>query len=101
MLPDGMKQANPPDKYGGRTGKKPTLLTDEKVKILLSMPGEWFIIGTRDKWISGVKANIESKTQSNISHLATKGKFEIQQRKNEDGQIDVYCRFVMSTLEEE
>jgi len=101
MLPEGMKAANPPEPFGNRKGKQPSLLTDEKVKILLSMPNQWFIIGTRDKWISGVKANIESMTQSNISHLVSKGKFEIQQRKNDDGQIDIYCRFVTSTLEEE
>jgi hypothetical protein len=101
MIPEDMKQANPPEPFGNRKGKQPTLLTDAKVKVLLSMPGTWFIIGTRDKWISGVKANIEGMHQSNISHLSGKGKFEIQQRKNDDGQIDIYCRFVTSSLEEE
>jgi len=33
-------------------------------------------------------------TQRNISHLKDKGKFEIQQRKNKDGQVDIYCQFV-------
>ena len=32
--------------------------------------------------------------QKNISHLINKGKFEVKQRKNEDGQVDIYCRYV-------
>mgnify|MGYP001161439999 FL=1 len=94
MIPDGMKAAIPPEPYNNRKGKQPKLLTDDKVRILLSQPESWYIIGTQDKWISGVKANIESMTQRNISHLKDKGKFEIQQRKNKDGQVDIYCRFV-------
>ena len=76
-------------------------MTDVKVKVLLSMPGQWFNIGTRDKWISGVKANIESMTQANISHLKDKGKFEIQQRKNNEGKVDIYCRFIQKSSDEE
>ena len=72
----------------------PLLLTDEKVRTLLSTPEEWYVIGTSDKWISGVVKNIESMKQKNISHLINKGKFEIKQRKNEDGQVDIYCRYV-------
>jgi hypothetical protein len=93
MIPDDMIRAIPPEPHKNRKGKQPSLLTDEKVKVLLANPNEWFIIGKKDKWISGVKANIESMTQSNISHLADKGKFEIQQRKNENGVIDIYCRY--------
>jgi len=41
-------------------------------------------------------------TQRNISHLADKGKFEIQQRKNiNSNNIDIYCRFVTTNNEEE
>ena len=40
-------------------------------------------------------------TQKNISHLADKGKFEIQQRKNKENKIDIYCRYVPIDLEEE
>jgi hypothetical protein len=101
MFPEDMKLENPPTPFGNRTGKKPTLLTDVKVKVLLSMPGQWFNIGTRDKWISGVKANIESMTQANISHLKDKGKFEIQQRKNNEGKVDIYCRFIQKSSDEE
>ena len=39
-------------------------------------------------------------TQRNIAHLADKGKFEIQQRRNKTGQIDIYCRFVPNYEEE-
>lgn len=98
-MPDGMKPAIPPQANINRKGKTPSLLTDDKVKILLSSPNTWYIIGTSDKWISGVKANIESMTQRNISHLADKGKFEITQRKNSDGIIDIYCQFVPTEQE--
>ena len=81
-MPEGMQAATPPEPYLNRKGKQPSLLTDDKVRILLSSPEQWFIISTKDKWISGVKANIESMTQRNIAHLSDKGKFEIQQRKN-------------------
>lgn len=93
-MPDGMKPAVPPKAMLNRKGKAPSLLTDDKVKILLSSPNTWYIIGTSTKWISGVKANIESMTQRNISHLADKGKFEIIQRRNTNGLIDIYCQFV-------
>ena len=39
-------------------------------------------------------------TQRNIAHLSDKGKFEIQQRRNKTGQIDIYCRFVPNYKEE-
>lgn len=94
MMPEGMRPAIPPKPHMERKGKQPSLLTNDKVKILLANPNEWYIIGQKDKWISGVKANIESMTQANISHLADKGKFEIQQRKNKDDMIDIYCRYV-------
>ena len=94
MMPEGMRPAIPPKPHMERKGKQPSLLTNDKVKVLLANPNEWYIIGQKDKWISGVKANIESMTQANISHLADKGKFEIQQRKNKDDMIDIYCRYV-------
>jgi len=93
MIPNGMRAAIPPPTNSGARGRKPSLLTDDKVKVLLANPNEWYIIGDSDKWISGVKANIESMTQSNISHLADKGKFVIIQRKNTNGKIDIYCRY--------
>ena len=96
-LPDGMYAATPPAVR--RKGKQPKLLTNEKVKILLASPNTWYVIGKADKFISGVKANIESMTQGNISHLATKGKFEVQQRKNSDGVIDIYCQWVPTEQE--
>ena len=89
-----LERKNPPAAGVNRSGKQPTLLTDEKVRTLLSTPEEWYIIGTSDKWISGVVKNIESMKQKNISHLINKGKFEVKQRKNEDGQVDIYCRYV-------
>lgn len=89
-----LERKNPPAAGINRSGKQPTLLTDEKVRTLLSTPEEWYIIGTSDKWISGVVKNIESMKQKNISHLINKGKFEVKQRKNEDGQVDIYCRYV-------
>ena len=100
-MPEGMQAATPPEPYLNRKGKQPSLLTDDKVKILLSSPEQWFIISTKDKWISGVKANIESMTQRNIAHLSDKGKFEIQQRKNKNNEIDIYCRYVPNHLEQE
>tara|TARA_R100000951_G_scaffold97745_1_gene87477 strand:+ start:1908 stop:2213 length:306 start_codon:yes stop_codon:yes gene_type:complete len=94
MMPNGMRPAIPPEPNINKKGKQPTLLTDDKVRILLANPNEWYIIGEKDKWISGVKANIESMTQSNISHLRDKGKFEIIQRKNKNDIIDIYCRYI-------
>jgi len=93
-MPDEMRASVPPGPQNNRKGKSPTLLTDDKVKILLSSPNTWYIIGTRDKWISGVKANIESMTQKNISQLKDKGKFEIVQRKNDLGTVDIYCQWI-------
>ena len=89
-----LERKNHPAAGVNRSGKQPTLLTDEKVRTLLSTPKEWYVLGTSDKWISGVKSNIERMKQKNISHLINKGKFEIKQRKNEDGFIEIYCRFV-------
>ena len=93
-MPDDMRASVPPSPQNKRKGKSPTLLTDDKVKILLSSPNTWYIIGTKDKWISGVKANIESMTQKNISQLKDKGKFEIVQRKNELDTVDIYCQWI-------
>lgn len=100
-MPNGMREAIPPPLGFNGTGRKPKLLTDEKVKILLSSPNVWYIISTTEKWLGGNKTNIVSMTQKNISHLADKGKFEIQQRKNKDNKIDIYCRYVPIDLEEE
>ena len=91
---DGMYPAVPPKAGVNRQGRSPTLLTNDKIKILLSTPDTWYVIGKAKKWISGVKHNIESMTQGNISHLADKGKFEIVQRRNKEGTIDIYCRWV-------
>tara|TARA_R100000458_G_C8272889_1_gene247733 strand:+ start:367 stop:675 length:309 start_codon:yes stop_codon:yes gene_type:complete len=87
-------RAIPPLVNVSRSGKRPTILTDSKVKTLLSTPTEWYIIATTSNWISGVKSNIENMTQRNIRHLADKGRFEIKQRKNDDGDIDIYCRYI-------
>ncbi len=99
-MPNGMREATPPPANLNRKGRQPNLLTDDKVKILLSSPNVWYIIGTAQKWLGGNKANIVSMTQKNIAHLADKGKFEIQQRKNETNEIDIYCRYVPIDLEE-
>jgi hypothetical protein len=101
MMPNDMRPATPPERYVNRRGKQPTLLTDDKVKILLSSPQVWYIIGTANKWISGIKANIESMTQKNIAHLSDKGSFVIEQRKNKDGVVDIYCRWLPNNMEEE
>tara|TARA_R100001198_G_C5153567_1_gene161932 strand:- start:334 stop:648 length:315 start_codon:yes stop_codon:yes gene_type:complete len=85
---------NPPAAHHNRKGKTPTILTDEKVETLLSTPNEWYLIATCDNWVSGVKQNIESMNQTNIRHLKDVGEFEIKQRKNDDGYIDIYCRFI-------
>jgi hypothetical protein len=101
MMPNDMRPATPPERYANRRGRQPTLLTDDKVKILLSSPQVWYIIGTADKWISGIKANIESMTQRNIAHLSDKGSFVIEQRKNKDGVVDIYCQWLPNNIEEE
>lgn len=87
-------RAIPPLAGVNRSGKQPTILDDTKVKTLLSTPNEWYIIATTSNWISGVKSNIEKMTQTNIRHLSDKGRFEIKQRKNDDGDIDIYCRYI-------
>ena len=92
-LPEGMERKTPPTMRGS-SGRKIQILDDDKVKILLSTPNIWYVIATKEKWISGSKANIENMTQSNISHLADKGKFEVKQRKNEEQLVEIYCRFV-------
>jgi hypothetical protein len=51
MLPKDMYAAVPPPVK--KVGKRPSLLTDEKVKILLSQPETWFVIGQSKTWISG------------------------------------------------
>jgi hypothetical protein len=33
-------------------------------------------------------------TQKNIEHLAEKGNFKVKQRKNKQGDIDIYCKYV-------
>ena len=38
MMPEGMQPAIPPEPYLNRKGKQPSLLTDDKVRILLSSP---------------------------------------------------------------
>ena len=87
-------RAEPPTAGINRSGKQPQLLTDDKVRTLLSTPQEWYKIGTTTNWISAVKSNIENMTQKNIQHLATKGSFEVKQRKNKEGDIDIYCQYV-------
>ena len=89
-----LTRQDPPTAGINRSGKQPSILTDDKVRTLLSTPEVWYIIATTDNWISGVKANIENMTQANIKHLANKGRFQIKQRKNEDGYIDIYCSFL-------
>ena len=85
---------NPPALNHNRKGKTPTILTDEKVETLLSTPYEWYLIASCSNWVSGVKQNIENMNQTNIRHLKDVGKFEVKQRKNDDGEIDIYCRFI-------
>lgn len=97
-----IEQMNPPEPQKNGGGRQPALLTNDVVKVLLANPTIWYRIGENTKWISGVKANIESMTQRNISHLADKGKFEITQRKNKtSGKVDIFCRFNPNTMEEE
>lgn len=100
-MPNGMREATPPPANVNPPGRKPRLLTDEKVKILLSSPNVWYIIDTVTRWLGGNKTNIVSMTQKNIAHLSDKGKFEIQQRKNKHDEIDIYCRYVPIELETE
>ena len=93
MLPEGMKKADLPSVKRG--GKQAKILSDDKVKVLLNNPEEWYEIATVPTWVSGVVANIQNGTQRNIRHLSNKGVFQVRQRKNKDtSQITVYCRFV-------
>ena len=96
-----LSRQEPPAAGLNKKGKRPQILTDDKVRTLLSTPNVWYVIAITDTWISGVKANIENMTQRNIAHLAGKGKFVISQRKNTDGDIDIYCKFVPTTMEGE
>ena len=101
-LPDGMYPATPPPVSTSERGKKPSLLTGEVAQILLANTNTWYVIGKSDKWISGVKHNIESMTQRNIAHLAAVGRFVIKQRKNTDtNMVDIYCKFITKDNEEE
>ncbi len=101
MIPDGMYRSEPPEPNLNKKGRQPSLLTTEKVRVLLANPDIWYVIGESDKWISGVKANIENMTQRNIVHLNGKGKFVISQRKdNDSNKINIYCKFVTTTEEE-
>tara|TARA_R100000655_G_scaffold20520_1_gene42309 strand:+ start:133 stop:429 length:297 start_codon:yes stop_codon:yes gene_type:complete len=93
MLPEGMRKADLPTVKRG--GKQPKILSDDKVKVLLNNPEEWYQIATVPQRISGVVANIQNGTQSNIKHLKDKGVFQVRQRKNnETSWIDIYCRFM-------
>ena len=58
-----LTRQDPPAAGINRSGKQPSILTDDKVRTLLSTPEVWYIIATTDNWISGVKANIENMTQ--------------------------------------
>lgn len=101
MIPSNMYPKVPPPVNTGDRGKRPTLLTDEVVKVLLANPNTWYVIGSRPKWISGVKHNIESMQQRNIQHLSDVGRFDVIQRKNKDtDMIDIYCQFVTNNEEE-
>ena len=101
-VPEGMKPKTPPEPNHTGKGKQPKLLTDAHVKVLLAYPNTWFLIGESNDWISGVKKNIESMTQRNIRHLKDVGKFSIAQRINTDNDcIDIYCKFITNTTEEE
>lgn len=89
-----MRPQVPPDKYKNRKGRSPNLLTDNKVKLLISTPDTWYLIGTSANWISGIKHNIETMTQRNLVGLKDKGVFEIQQRRNIEETIDIYCQWI-------
>lgn len=93
IVNDNIERETPPAAGLGRSGKQPKLLTDDKVRTLLSTPSVWYRIGETDTWISGVKANIEQMKQANIKHLEGKGKFHIKQRKLSNGNIGIYCKY--------
>ena len=50
-MPNGMREETPPPANTSPPGRKPRLLTDEKVKVLLSSPNVWYVIGTAPRWI--------------------------------------------------
>lgn len=103
MLPDDMYAATPPNPDNAGKGKKPKLLTDEKVKVLLATPSTWYVIGSSEKWISGTAKNIMSFGQNNISHLKDLGRFDVLQRKDKESSvINIYCRWVpIADMEQE
>jgi|TARA_B100000073_G_scaffold81708_1_gene62191 hypothetical protein len=83
-------------------GKKPKLLSDDKVKVLLSTPNTWYVIGTSKKWMSGSLNNIKTMSQANLVNLHGIGRFELSQRKNDNDMVDIYCRWIPNDyLEEE
>ena len=91
MLPNGMVRREPrPTRKGGKQAK---ILSDDKVKVLLSNPNVWYVIATLPRWSSGVVSNIGSMQQRNISHLKDKGSFKCKQRKNNNG-VDLYVKFI-------
>tara|TARA_A100001391_G_scaffold201994_1_gene190442 strand:+ start:189 stop:494 length:306 start_codon:yes stop_codon:yes gene_type:complete len=94
IVNDNISREDPPAVGLSRSGKQPTLLTDDKVQTLLSTPEVWYKIGETDTWISGVKKNIESMSQANIRHLKNKGKFELKQRKQDNGNIGIYAIYI-------
>ena len=83
-------------------GKQPKLLSDDKVKVLLSTPNTWYVIGTSKKWMSGSLNNIKTMSQANLVNLHGIGRFELSQRKNDNDMVDIYCRWIPNDyLEEE
>ena len=87
----------------GIRGSKPTLLTDDKVEILLSKPNTWFLIGANKEFKAGGQSvsNIKKMTQANIRHLSGMGEFDIVQRKTEEGLVGIYCKWLPHSNEEE
>ena len=102
-----IEPAVPPNAHsmrdGVRTrGQKPTLLTDDKVEILLSKPNTWFLIGVNKEFKFGGQSvtNIKRMTQANIRHLSGMGEFDIVQRKKEEGMVGIYCRWLPKSKKE-
>jgi hypothetical protein len=99
-MPDGMYAKTParPEKEG----RQPRLLTDEKVRVLLATPNTWYVIGQSNNYISGTVKNIMSFEQQSIKHLKGLGNFKVVQRKDKvNNVIDIYCKWVPITDEEE
>ena len=102
MIPNSMYPKVPPPTNTGDRGKRPTLLTDEVVKVLLANPNTWYVIGTSKKWMSGSLNNIKTMSQANLVNLHGIGRFELSQRKNDNDMVDIYCRWIPNDyLEEE